>query len=207
MMSKADRFYYENFVLAAEEAHKAAVYLVECLSDYKPDKIGQMLEKMHEYEHAGDTKKHEMSAALARAFVTPLEREDIALISQNIDEVSDRIEEVMQRFYVDRIEKVTPEAVAFAQKIVECCTMMKDMLKELPNFKKPAKLHDMIVALNALEEECDRMYLDATRKVKDEFDDVFDIICWREIYDKMERCADACEHVGDCVETIVMKNT
>ena len=51
------------------------------------------------------------------------------------------------------------------------------------------------------------MYLDATRKVKDEFDDVFDIICWREIYDKMERCADACEHVGDCVETIVMKNT
>lgn len=207
MMSKADRFYYENFVLAAEEAHKAAVYLVECLSDYKPDKIGQMLEKMHEYEHAGDTKKHEMSAALARAFVTPLEREDIALISQNIDEVSDRIEEVMQRFYVDRIEKVTPEAVAFAQKIVECCTMMKDMLTELPNFKKPAKLHDMIVALNALEEECDRMYLDATRKVKDEFDDVFDIICWREIYDKMERCADACEHVGDCVETIVMKNT
>lgn len=207
MMSKADRFYYENFVLAAEEAHKAAVYLVECLSDYKPDKIGQMLEKMHEYEHAGDTKKHEMSAALARAFVTPLEREDIALISQNIDEVSDRIEEVMQRFYVDRIEKVTPEAVAFAQKIVECCTMMKNMLTELPNFKKPAKLHDMIVALNALEEECDRMYLDATRKVKDEFDDVFDIICWREIYDKMERCADACEHVGDCVETIVMKNT
>ena len=207
MMSKADRFYYENFVLAAEEAHKAAVYLVECLSDYKPDKIGQMLEKMHEYEHAGDTKKHEMSAALARAFVTPLEREDIALISQNIDEVSDRIEEVMQRFYVDRIEKVTPEAVAFAQKIVECCTMMKNMLTELPNFKKPAKLHDMIVALNALEEECDRMYLDATRKVKDEFDDVFDIICWREIYDKMERCADACEDVGDCVETIVMKNT
>ena len=85
--------------------------------------------------------------------------------------------------------------------------MMKNMLTELPNFKKPAKLHDMIVALNALEEECDRMYLDATRKVKDEFDDVFDIICWREIYDKMERCADACEHVGDCVETIVMKNT
>lgn len=207
MISKADRFYYENFVLAAEEAHKAAVYLVECLSDYKPEKIVQMLETMHGYEHAGDTKKHEMSAALAKAFVTPIEREDIALISQNIDEVSDRIEEVLQRFYVDKIEKVTPEAVKFAQKIVECCTMMKDMLTELPNFKKPAKLHDMIVALNALEEECDRMYLDATRKARDDFDDVFTVICWREIYDKMERCADACEHVGDCVEMIVMKNT
>ena len=29
----------------------------------------------------------------------------------------------------------------------------------------------------------------------------------REIFDKLEACADACEHVGDCIETIVMKNT
>jgi putative DNA primase/helicase len=29
----------------------------------------------------------------------------------------------------------------------------------------------------------------------------------REIYDKLEACADAAEHVGDCIETIVMKNT
>ena len=36
---------------------------------------------------------------------------------------------------------------------------------------------------------------------------VLTVISWREIYDKLEKCADACEHVGDCVETIVMKNT
>ena len=37
--------------------------------------------------------------------------------------------------------------------------------------------------------------------------DVLEILFWREIYECMESCADACEHVGDCVETVVMKNT
>ena len=36
--------------------------------------------------------------------------------------------------------------------------------------------------------------------------DVLDIISWREIYDCLEACADACEHVADTIETIVMKN-
>ena len=29
----------------------------------------------------------------------------------------------------------------------------------------------------------------------------------KQILSKMEKCADACEHVGDVIETIVMKNT
>lgn len=36
---------------------------------------------------------------------------------------------------------------------------------------------------------------------------VLDVLSWREIYDKMESCADACEHVGDCVDMVVMKNS
>ena len=47
MASKADRFYFENFIAAAEESCRAAEYLVECLNNYEPDAIGVMLEKMH----------------------------------------------------------------------------------------------------------------------------------------------------------------
>ena len=166
-----------------------------------------MLRKLHDIEHEADGKRHEMAAALARAFVTPLDREDLAQISHAIDEVADCIEEVMQRFYVDRIETVLPEAVEFAVHIVECCKLMKELLGELVNFKRPQKLHDVIVKLSHQEEECDKLYLKATRGIRDQTSDVLTILSWREIYDKLEKCADACEHVGDCVETIGMKNT
>lgn len=207
MISKTDRFYFDNLAQAADVSFKAANYLVACLSDFHPEKIQEMLETMHSYEHLGDTKKHEMTSALAKAFVTPVDREDLELISQNIDEVTDRIEEVLQRFYVDKIKVVTPIAVEFAKKLVECCTLMNNMLVEFVNFKKPKKLHNMIVELNHLEEVCDALYLQATLKAQEDSSDVLEILFWREIYDKMEKCADACEHVGDCISMVVMKNT
>ena len=205
-MAKSDRFYFENYAAAAQCCGKAAAYLQECLTNYDYANIKTMLEKMHELEHEADGVKHEMTAALAKAFVTPLEREDMAQISANIDEVADFIEEVLQRIYVNRIQTIMPEAIEFAGMIVECCEMMKDMLAELVNFKKPKKLHEMIIALSHKEEECDRLYLEATLKAADFSSDVLTVIFWREILDKLEKCADACEHVGDSIETIVMKN-
>lgn len=207
MASKADKFYFQNFVDAADAACRAADYLVSCLSNYHPDQIEAMLKTMHEYEHSGDTRKHEMSAALAKAFVTPVDREDLALISQNIDEVTDRIEEVLQCFYINRIQAVVPEAIDFARRIAGCCRQMKGILAEFANFKKPARLHEMIIALNNSEEACDALYLTSSHKMREQVSDVLDVIAWREIYGKMEDCADACEHVCDCIDTVVMKNT
>ena len=205
-MAKADRYYFDNFVAAAECCCDAAKYLKTCLATYDYDRIHDMLDEMHALEHKADEKKHEMSAALAKAFVTPLDREDLALISQNIDEVADCIEEVMQKLYVDSIKVVMPEAVEFADKIVGCCELMKEILVELVNFKKSKKLTEMIIELNHKEEECDRLYLSASHEASKN-EDVRMVIFWREIFDHLEKCADACEHVSDCVETVVMKNT
>ncbi len=207
MANKADRFYFKNFIEAAEYACKASEYLIECLTNYDPKNIKSMLDAMHTYEHGADQKKHEMSTALAKAFVTPIDREDLAELSQNIDEVTDAIEEILQRFYVDAIHAVMPEAITFAQKISDCCILMRDMLSELENFKKSERIHTMIIELNHAEEECDRFYLEATFNIRHQCTDVLDIISWREIYDYMEDCVDTCEHVADSVETIIMKNT
>lgn len=207
MANKSDHYYFDNFTSAADCCCTAAKYLEACFTNYDYGKIEDMLQKMHSYEHAADEIKHEMSASLARAFVTPLDREDLALISSNIDEVADCIEEVLQHFYMDRIESVFPEAIEFSARIVDCCNLMKNMLEELSNFKKPKKLHQMIIDLSHMEEECDRLYLKASLSIREHTDDVLTILFWREIYDCLETCADACEHVGDCVETIVMKNT
>lgn len=206
-MAKGDRFYFENFVAAADLCCSAATYLESCLTNYEGDKIEEMLRNMHSIEHEADGKRHEMAAALAKAFVTPLDREDLAEISHAIDEVADCIEEVIQCFYVNRIETILPDAKEFATHIVESCKLMKQTLQELANFKKPQKLNETIIQLSHYEEECDNLYLKATRDIRNHTTDVLTILSWREIFDKLEACADACEHVGDCIETIVMKNT
>lgn len=207
MASKADKFYFNNFLSATECCVEAAKYLEECLNNYDVNKLKDMIVKMHGFEHKADEVHHEMSAALAKAFVTPLDREDIAEISANIDEVADTIEEVLQRLYVDEVEEIPEFFKVFANKIVECCELMKKVLEELPTFKKPKKLKEMILNLGALEEECDKLYLEGTLNIRKENSDVLLIIALRDTLYKMERCADACEHVCDTIEMIVMKNT
>ena len=53
----------------------------------------------------------------------------------------------------------------------------------------------------------DRLFIDSMRRLHTEVTDPLEIIAWREIYNFLEKCCDACEHVADAVESVIMKNT
>ena len=206
-MAKGDKFYFENFAASAALSKKAATYLVECLENYDPNEIEMMIHKMHEIEHTADIKKHEMNDALAKAFVTPLDREDLDMMSQNLDHVTDKLEEIMQKFYIYNIQTILPSIIEFAKKLVKSCELLCELMDEFENFKRSKKIRQLIIELNDAEEECDKLYLTSMRELTKNSTDVLTTISWREIYECFEACADACEHVSDCVGTVIMKNT
>ncbi|MBO7424878.1 MAG: DUF47 domain-containing protein [Clostridiales bacterium] len=209
MANKKNDFYWNNYISAADTACFAADYLLKCLREFDTEKMNEMLTAMHEYEHKGDSLRHEMSEALAKSFVTPIDREDMAELCQRLDHVIDSIEEVLQVIYINNVAKITDEAVSFAEKICICTAKMKSMVTELPNFRKSEQLHKLIVDVNTAEEECDALYLQASYNCHKNWDgkNPLDVIAWREIYSKLEECPDACEDVADTIEAVVMKNT
>ena len=206
-MAKGDKFYFENFVSNAELSKKAAEYLVECLENYDSSNIEEMLKRMHEIEHSADVKKHEMREALAKAFVTPVDREDLDMLSHQLDDVVDLIEEVLQKFYIYDIHTIDAPAIEFAKNIVKSCGILCEIMGEFENFKKSKTLHPLIVELNDVEEECDKLYLSSMRALTKKSTDVLETVSWRKIYESLEACADACEHVSECVGSVIMKNT
>ena len=108
---------------------------------------------------------------------------------------------------MNNVAIIPPKALAFAQNIVICCDLIRKIMVEFSNFKKPLRIRQMIVELSDLEEKCDAIYLDAMQTAYQHGNDLGEILAWREIYEALENCADACEHVGDCIETVIMKNT
>ena len=206
-MAKGDKFYYENFAECTALAKKAAAYLVECLENYDADKLEDMLKEMHVFEHGADIKKHEMHAALAKAFVTPVDREDLDMLSHQLDTVLDLIEEVLQKLYIYNIKKIEPAAIEYAKQLVKACGLLGAIMAEFENFKKSKTLHALIVEENDVEEECDKLYLTTMHALTKGSTDALLILAWHNIYDCFEECADACEHVSECVGSIVMKNT
>jgi len=206
-MAKGDKFYFENLAANAELSKAAALYLVKCLENYNPDDIQQMLDEMHKIEHDADIKKHEMNATLAKAFVTPVDREDLDLLSHRLDDVTDTIEDILQKFYIVDIRTINPDAVVFAKRLVRACELLCDIMGEFENFKKSKRIGSLIIELNDVEEECDQLYLASMRALTQQTGDVLGVIAWREIFDCMESCADACEHASECVGSVIMKNT
>lgn len=138
-MAKGDKFYFENFIECAQLSKKAALYLVSCLENYDADKIEPMLVKMHEYENRADIKKHEMNEALAKAFVTPVDREDLDMMSQQLDNVLDLLEEVLQKLYIYDIKTIQPSAIEYAKNLVNGCDLLCSIMGEFENFKKSKK--------------------------------------------------------------------
>ena len=206
-MAKGDKFYFENFAECTALAKKAATYLVECLENYDVNNIEKMLEEMHVFEHSADMKKHEMNEMLAKAFVTPVDREDLDMMSQQLDTVLDLLEEVLQKLYIYNIKTIEPAAIDYAKYLVRACDLLCEIMAEFENFKKSKKLHSLIIESNDVEEECDKLYLSTMHELTRKSTDVLTTISWYKIYDCFEACSDACEHVSECVRSIVMKNT
>ena len=91
--------------------------------------------------------------------------------------------------------------------IVRSCELLTEMMGEFENFKKSKKIHDLIIALNDVEEECDQLYLSTIRTLTKNSKDMLLTSSWRRIYESLEACADACEDVSECIGSVIMKNT
>ena len=206
MSKKQDEFYFNTFIDCADYACRAAHMLEEVMDKFDPEDLPRHMDEMHALEHSADERKHEMLDVLAKAFITPIEREDIIELSHCIDNMTDKIEDVFLRLYTNNVQKMHPDAVDLAKVVIHCCESVKEMLVEFPNFKRSKKLKEHIIKINTMEEEADRRFISCMAKLHRSGADALEIIVWREIYKYLEDCADACENVADVVEGVVMDN-
>lgn len=207
MARKNDAFYFEAFCASADYSYQAAQLLSKIMHNFDPDRLEEAIDEMHAIEQAADEKKHDVQDALVTAFVTPIEREDIAMLSDYLDTVTDRIEGVLHRLYFDNIREMRPDALEMVDKVVRGCETMRLLVGELAQYKKSKNLRKYVVELNSIEEDADALYMKAMRKLHTTCTDPIVVFTWHETYSFLEYCVDYCEHVADTIDNIVMKNS
>ena len=206
-MAKKKNDYFETFIHMVESSCEAAVFLENSLQEFDPETLPQKMSEIHEIEHKSDMEKHEMMKKLAGEFVTPIDREDIILLTSEIDEVTDTIEDVLIRIYIYGIQEIRPEILVFCDIIVRCCKSLLTAVGELKHYKKSSQLHDCVVNVNSMEEEGDAFYITAMRTLFTTEKNPILLTAWSKIYEQLEECCDSCEHVANIMESVVMKNS
>jgi predicted phosphate transport protein (TIGR00153 family) len=207
MSKKSEMFYFNNLVESAGISCEAAYKLKEILTGFDPDTVSAKLDEIHEIENRGDEKKHEMISEVAKAFITPIERDDLIKISQNIDNVTDSIEDVVLVLYETNVTKLRDNALTFVDLIIQCCEKTVTMLNELSDFKKSKEIKNLIIEVNHLEEEGDKLYISYTRDLCVKEKDPMIVMSWYEIYRAFESICDSCEDVAEVVESIIIANS
>jgi predicted phosphate transport protein (TIGR00153 family) len=207
MAKKKGNDYFELLAELVDYTCAAASLLNDTLSNFNLMQLQSKIDEMHKIEHTADLKKHEMMNKLVKEFITPIERGDIIELSHEIDNVTDAIEDILVKIYIFNIKSMRQEALEFCNLILKSCDELKVLMKEFKNFKKSANIYKIIVNINELEEEGDRLYTKVIRNLYINSKDPIELISWKDTFEYFEKCCDSCEDAANVIESIIMKNS
>jgi predicted phosphate transport protein (TIGR00153 family) len=160
-----------------------------------------------EYEHQGDTITHQIMYQLNRTFVTPFDREDIALLAHSLDDITDLIHAAADTMLLYKVKTPPKGARDLSDIIVQITTEVGRAVPQLRRNKvQTQEILSFCVEINRLENLADKVYRSALTELFDDTSDIAGVIKWREIYEQMENATDRCEDVADVLEGVALKH-
>jgi len=184
------------------ESAKAFVELLEHYEERKARAVG-----LKELEERGDQIIHDIMYNLHRTFVTPIDREDIALLAEHLDDVVDAIEEAAQMLIWYGVDAPTERMKEMGRIVLDSAQELMQAMDKL-RFRG-ARLREMLphcIEINRLENEADQANNKATAELFRNGWSPIDVIKLHDIYAMLEHTADLCEDAANVLEGIVLKH-
>ena len=200
---KEEKF-FDLFEDSARNMVKAAQALKEMINTWEV--VGGRVAEITELEHKGDTITHQIMAQLNRTFVTPFDREDIALLAHTMDDVTDFIHAAADAMLIYKIDQPSQRSKELADIIVQQVAEVERAVTGLRHRAKLKGIMERCVEINRLENMADRVFRSAMAELFDDTVDITQVIKWREIYEHMESATDRCEDVANVLEGVALKH-
>jgi len=197
-----DREFFDLFEEAARNIARAADLLDQMLVAW-PDRK-ELAREILVCEQEGDRITHDIIHRLNATFVTPIDREDILALASALDDIIDYTEEVADFLGLYRIEAPMEAAQRMANILVQTTRQVAEAMPRMRSFRD---INHYTVEINRLENDGDRVLREALAALFEGGTDPLLVIRWKDIYERLEQAIDACEHVANLLEGIVIKNT
>jgi len=191
------------FDILEEQAKTAREAIALFLAE---DDVKKASEIMQAQEHKGDSLVHKMEEALAKTFVTPIDREDLHLLSSELDDVLDLANGAAKAAMLFGVEAWTP-AMRELMRVLHECAIVVD--KAIPKLRK--HLYGEIVEaareLRKLEKEGDRIYkAEVSRLFKDGTVDAKVLLREKAVLDDLENALDHCDELASVLANLAVKH-
>ena len=211
MAKKKEADFFELMVAEAKFTIELTARFKDLFDNYdkneNSDDLQVKLDEIHAIEHQGDIAHAEIVTELNRAFITPIDREDIFTVAENIDRLTNAVENVAFRLWMFDIKELRADIHDFTDLIVKSVSKTNEIIAEFKNYKKSKTLSELIRQVNEYENDGDRIYRNAVRNLFATEKDPIETQKWREFYHDMEKCFDACSDLAGSIERAAVKNS
>jgi predicted phosphate transport protein (TIGR00153 family) len=196
-----DEQFFVMFTDLARRVTAAARLLDKLFAE--PQNLAQYVSAIKDLEHEADVITHSVIGRIHKVFVTPIDREDIHLLVQELDDVIDMIDGCARRAQMFQIREVRESG----RKLAEVLVRATEAIEWAVTSMKQAKIVEARSReIKRLEEEGDAVYNAAVAELFSGNPDALEVIKWKELYDTMERALDQCEDVANVLESITIKH-
>jgi len=202
-LTPKDTKFYDLFEEDTANLVAAAEKVVDLFQNYRD--VEMKAKELKDLESQGDVITHEIMKRLHRTFVTPIDREDIVLLAQSLDDMMDFIEAAGRMAFLYGITKPTVRAQELTVIIAKVAYKLNEVMPCLRHRDQFKRILEQCVEINSLENEADDVHHAAQTELFRECSDACKIIKWREIYQHLEDATDRGEDVANVLEGIVLK--
>jgi predicted phosphate transport protein (TIGR00153 family) len=194
-----------QFARAADIILEAATALDQLAADFTDVEL--KVARIKHLEHEGDQVAHQTFGLLSRTWITPIDREDIHALVKALDDVLDFIDAAANRLVLYKIPEPRPGLKQATEILVQSAVAIRRASGLLGDLKHSAKILEICVEINRLENEADTLNRISIGRLFDTEKDPITLLKWKEIYEVLEEATDRCEDVANVFEQIVLKSS
>ena len=197
-----EEHFYDFLERQAVVAHKGAL----ALAPFKDGDVARVREEVQRLEHEGDKIVHDMEEALARTFVTPIDREDLQKLSSELDDILDFTNGTVRAASLYGVGKPTEPMM----KLIDVLVRSTEVLEAaIPNLRKH-RYKDLVEsarAIRKLEKEGDAIFRSAVSTLfHDGTVDAKQLLREKEVLEDLENAIDVTNHVADTLTNLAVKH-
>ncbi len=157
-------------------------------------------------EKEGDRINDAMMAALGATFVTPIDREDLQLLSKRLDDITDLLNVAARAFLIFNVHGTSDAVGILIRLIHDSCKVLAEVTPLLRKGKY-TELIERCRKLAELEKQGDQIFRDElSRLFRDPNIDAKEILREREVLDHLEKALDKCRSAAETLTNIAVKH-
>ena len=205
VLPRQDLFFTLLEGLAAKMTVAAEVF-AELATASSNEQFASVSARLKPIETQADHLCHQLYEELDRSFVTPIDREDLALLTSALDDVIDSMEHSAAFAALYRFSSLTEPMRQMIRITGQAVAALAQAVGNLRKFHEPESIRGVTVTVHTLENEADTVYRAAIAALFLDDIDARELIRQKDMLFCLEDGVDQCEDAMDVIRSVVVKN-